>query len=59
MPDSNEGRNHKKVLFRLEKDDDSYPPADSESLWAIEVGPNLHAIGNVPFFRCGRHSRVP
>lgn len=41
---------HVKVLFRLEKDADGYPPVDVEALWAESVGDNLFRIDNVPFF---------
>jgi hypothetical protein len=41
--------NHVKVFFRLERDEDGYPPADVESLWAIERALG-YEIDNVPFF---------
>ena len=40
----------KKILFRLPKGDDGYPPDDWESLWASEVEPGLFSIDNIPFF---------
>jgi hypothetical protein len=40
----------KKVLFRLEKDSEGYPPNDWESLWATELGKNKYAVDNIPFF---------
>ncbi|HYO58478.1 DUF4265 domain-containing protein [Archangium sp.] len=39
-----------KVVFKLEKDEDDYPPADYESLWAIPVEEGLFQIDNIPFF---------
>jgi hypothetical protein len=39
-----------KVVFELEKDEDDYPPADYEGLWAIPVGEGLFQIDNIPFF---------
>ena len=39
-----------KIHFRLEKDEDGYPPDDWESLWAIEFSPNFYTIDNIPFF---------
>lgn len=43
-------KNHKKVLFRLQKDSDDYPPDDWESLWALETERGLYSIDNIPFF---------
>ena len=42
--------NYQKILFRLKKDADDYPPDDWESLWASETGLNLYSIDNIPFF---------
>lgn len=41
---------HVKILFRLEQDEDGYPPASAETLWAIKVGEGLFKIDNIPFF---------
>jgi hypothetical protein len=41
---------HVKVLFELKRDEDGYPPADTEGLWAEPLGNNLFKIDNVPFF---------
>jgi hypothetical protein len=41
---------HRKVLFRLERDDEGYPPADVEGLWAEETGDGGFVIDNIPFF---------
>ncbi|HYO79409.1 MAG TPA: DUF4265 domain-containing protein [Thermoanaerobaculia bacterium] len=38
-----------KILFRLEKDEDGYPPEDVESLWAIPVVDGFQ-LDNIPFF---------
>ena len=40
-----------RVFFRLEQDDDDYPPVATESLWAIP-GPDAdeYIIDNIPFF---------
>ena len=46
-------QNYEKVIFRLQKDSDGYPPDDRESLWAYEVEPGLYSIDNVPFFARG------
>ena len=42
-----------KVVVKLEKDEDDYPPADYEGLWALPVGEGLFRIDNVPFFARG------
>jgi hypothetical protein len=44
---------HVKILFHLEQDEDGYPPASAETLWAIEVGEGLYKIDNIPFFATG------
>jgi hypothetical protein len=38
-----------KIVFDLIKDDD-YPPADTESLWAIILDNGKYEIDNIPFF---------
>lgn len=38
-----------RVVFELERDDD-WPPAASERLWAVPVGPGLARVDNIPFF---------
>jgi hypothetical protein len=42
-----------KIHFRLVQDDDGYPPASVESLWA-QPGANCreYVVDNVPFFAC-------
>src|SRR5262245_31401609 len=42
--------NHKKVLFRLKRDSEGYPPNDWEALWALEAGEGRYTIDNIPFF---------
>jgi hypothetical protein len=44
---------HVKLLFELEQDEDDYPPASAETLWAIKVGEGLFKIDNIPFFALG------
>lgn len=39
-----------KVVFKLEKDEEDYPPADYESLWAIPLEEGLFQLDNIPFF---------
>jgi hypothetical protein len=44
---------HVKILFHLEQDEDGYPPASVETLWAFELGEGLYKIDNTPFFATG------
>jgi len=44
---------HVKVVVQLERDEDDYPPADSENLWADAAGAGLYRINNIPFFAKG------
>ena len=39
-----------KILFYLEQDEDDWPPADVESLWAKPLENGLYEIANTPFF---------
>ncbi len=39
-----------KVHFRLEQDEDGFPPADVESLWAEPIDATHCRLDNVPFF---------
>ncbi|NVJ07027.1 DUF4265 domain-containing protein [Myxococcus sp. AM001] len=48
-----DGDDRVKVIFELEKDEDDYPPADSEGLWARPLGEGLFQLDNVPFFAKG------
>ncbi|NBD10957.1 DUF4265 domain-containing protein [Corallococcus silvisoli] len=40
----------RKVFFRLEQDEDGYPPVGTESLWCTPVGGGLFVLDNIPFF---------
>ena len=42
-----------KISIALEKDEDDYPPADFESLWASPLGGGLYRVENIPFFAAG------
>src|ERR1700755_1092034 len=44
-----ESQNRVKIAFPLSRDEDDYPPADREHLWAIARG-DRYEIDNVPFF---------
>jgi hypothetical protein len=39
-----------KVVFRLERDENGYPPFDQESVWAYDLGNGEYEIGNIPFY---------
>lgn len=39
-----------KVRFRLEQDEDGYPPAESEGLWAVPLGDDAYRVDNTPWF---------
>ncbi len=40
-----------KIHFRLEQDDDGYPPVEVESIWAIKgTVENEFVLDNIPFF---------
>lgn len=42
---------HVKVHFRLEQDEDGYPPVSVESLWAVPTDrPHEYVLDNIPFF---------
>ena len=42
-----------KIGFRLERDEDDYPPADWEWMWASGVGGFAFKIDRIPFFAKG------
>jgi hypothetical protein len=42
-----------KVLFRLNRDPDGYPPVDVESVWAIRQPDGSYKIDNIPFYARG------
>src|SRR5262249_1525433 len=39
-----------KVRFRLEQDEDGWPPAASEALWAEPLGGDAYRLDNTPWF---------
>ena len=45
--------NHVKVHFELTQDSTGYPPATSEAIWAVRVGPAQFRLDNIPYFVCG------
>jgi hypothetical protein len=42
-----------KVRFVLERDEDGWPPAESEGLWAVPVRGDLYRLDNTPWFARG------
>lgn len=42
-----------KVRFALDRDEDGWPPAESEGLWAFPVGDGLFRLDNTPWFARG------
>src|SRR3954451_9133024 len=42
-----------RVRFALERDQDGWPPAESEGLWAEPVEGGLYRIDNTPWFARG------
>ena len=39
-----------KLIIPLEQDEDGYPPAGSERLWALQVEEGRYKLDNIPFF---------
>lgn len=44
------GTERLKVVFKLHQDEQGWPPAGSERLWALHVGADTARLDNVPFF---------
>lgn len=44
------GDGHVKVHFRMETDEDGWPPASVESLWAVDLGDGTVRLDNTPWF---------
>jgi len=47
------GKDYVKVHFDLLQDELGYPPANSESMWAVPLGQSLFRLDNIPFFASG------
>ncbi|MEV1049759.1 DUF4265 domain-containing protein [Streptomyces sp. NPDC049887] len=41
---------HVKVHFRMDMDEDGWPPASVESLWAVDLGDGTVRLDNTPWF---------
>ena len=48
---------HVKLHFRMEVDEDGWPPASVESLWAVDLGDGTVRLDNTPWFVRGVTSR--
>lgn len=53
MMNSGAEEHYVKIIIPLEQDEDGYPPAGSERLWAVQVGEGLFRVANIPFFTRG------
>jgi hypothetical protein len=47
------GKDHVRISFELTQDEDGYPPATSETMWAVPLGQSRFRLDNIPFFVCG------
>jgi hypothetical protein len=43
----------RRIHFRLTQDEDGYPPASGETLWATALGDGAYRVDNIPFFATG------
>jgi len=39
-----------RIRFVLDQDEDGWPPAESEGLWAVPLGGDLYRVDNTPWF---------
>ena len=39
-----------KIIFRLQRDSDGYPPTDREGIWAIQTPSGAFRLDNIPFY---------
>jgi hypothetical protein len=46
-------KDHEKILFRVEQDEDGYPGVGSEGVWARPLGDGTFELDNVPFYARG------
>jgi hypothetical protein len=47
---SNEKCNSHRIVFKLERDEDGYPPSAWERLWANRLSDGSYEIDNLPFY---------
>ena len=50
MPSRNRRVGRECIIVPMEQDEDGYPPAGSERLWALHVGEGRYRLDNIPFF---------
>jgi hypothetical protein len=43
----------RRIIFELKQDEDGYPPAGAEAVWARATNDDLYVIDNIPFFAQG------
>ena len=48
-----DNENQQRISFKLEQDENGYPPDKWEVLWASESGDGLYCVDNIPFFVYG------
>ena len=41
---------HVRITFKLQPDEDGYPPSNYERLWAVPLSNGRYQIDNIPFF---------
>ena len=51
MPNSTDSFH--KITFRLQQDEDGYPPVSFESLWGIKKGQTSYLVDNTPYYIYG------
>tara|TARA_B100001179_G_C18462510_1_gene347799 strand:+ start:324 stop:743 length:420 start_codon:yes stop_codon:yes gene_type:complete len=42
-----------KIIFKLERDSDGYPPEDWEGIWATPTSSGAFRLDNIPFYATG------
>ena len=46
-----------RIRFRLDRDEDGWPPAETEGVWAEPLGNNCYRIDNTPWFIRGTSAK--
>ncbi len=46
-------RNFVRIMFPLNRNEDGYPPVDSETMWAVTDRQGAYKLDNIPFYACG------
>lgn len=50
MKKNQPSKDHVKIIFPLERDEDGFPPEDREGIWAVALESGNYRIDNIPFF---------